>query len=435
MQTLIKNILQKKEFLIFAISFLIISVFSGNLVGESSISRIMTIRSVVENGTWYIDEIKDLNTIDKFFYNGHFYSSKPPLPSIVGSAIYFVGYNSTKINFSEAFIEYNHIINTLTNGLAFAVIMLFFYKSMKWFSIEEKYKLLITPIVGFGTLLFTYSVIFHNHVMSACFIFLAFYQLLKIKFDEAKNINYILCGFFLSLAIITEVIQSSIFLICFFIYLFIDKKTRKKIIYFVLGALPVGIFYIFYNLNTNGTMFPPYLNWEKLYEYEGSYWLNPQDSDSLGHNKLFYLFNMLFGIQGIFLYTPVLVFGFWGMIRAIKEKKDKISSLAKLILISCITILIVLLLKTDNYGGASYGLRWFVICIPCVMFFIPNLIDKFKNKKFLGVFMIVSVVSFIISFVGTSGWVTYVREINDIKIYFPLVDTIHAIFLETISQL
>ena len=57
-------------------------------------SRLATIESLVERGTWQIDQSPFLRlTGDKIFLQGHFYSDKPPLLQVFSAVPYSVMYH------------------------------------------------------------------------------------------------------------------------------------------------------------------------------------------------------------------------------------------------------------------------------------------------------------------------------------------------------
>lgn len=430
------------EKIIFIISLFITALFSSTLLKDTYISRINTARALVEQGTFAIENVEGESTVDQIFYNGHLYSSKPPLPSITYAGIYYILHETTGLEFNDTF---GRIIILLTSNLCFALLLVYFYKSLNYFKIEKIHKIILTFALGFSTLLFPYSTSLFNHTPAALFVFLSFYYLLKTA-NEEKNQQklYALSGLFLSLAIVTETVQSGIFFFTFLIFIILNKKRRANILWFLLGALPVGLLYMTYNLHTTGSILPPYFDMDRLYKFPGSYWSNPTEADAFSHNKFLYFFNIIIGAQGIFLYTPILIFGFWGMFKAIKNKIDGWQKPAWLILITSISIILFLTFTTNNYGGKSYGFRWFIIVYPCVLFFTPLLFENKpfdfaqskKNNKLIGWFLFICLISLIISFLGLpGGWSMPIREIGGITTYFPLLDTINAYLADIKAQL
>lgn len=432
------------EKIIFIISIVIVALFSNNLLKDAYTSRINTARALVEQNTFAIENVEGEKTVDQIFYNGHIYSSKPPLPAVTYAGIYYILHKTTNLEFNAIF---GRIIILFSSNLCFALLLVFFYKSLEYFKIEKIYKIILTFSLGFSTLLFPYSTSLFNHTPAALFVFLSFYYLLKtvnpsftktMADKEEKNIPklYALSGLFLSLAIVTETVQASIIFLAFFLFIILDKKYRKNIFWFLLGALPIGLLYIVYNLNTTGSILPPYFYSKRLYQFPGSYWANPKMADAFTHNKFLYFFNIMFGIQGIFLYTPVLIFGFWGIIKAIKNKTSVWQKPTWLILLTSAFIILFLTFTTNNYGGASYGFRWFIIMYPCVLFFTPLIFENNKNNKIIGWFLFTCLVSLIISFLGLPrGWFIYIREINGVNSYFPLLDTLNAYLMDIKAQL
>lgn len=81
---------RKDELIIFIIFFLIFAIMTKSSVETANdASRIATIESLVERGTLKIDDSNFIFSGDKAYINGHFYSDKSPLVSLIGAAIYY----------------------------------------------------------------------------------------------------------------------------------------------------------------------------------------------------------------------------------------------------------------------------------------------------------------------------------------------------------
>lgn len=437
-QSKIKKIINSKEFIIFIFSFFLIAVFMHPRLIDPAASRVAMIRAIVEHRTLVIDSVQDVYITDKIYKNGHFYSDKPPLPSLAGALIYFILYHIFHLKFS--YLVY-YLFSLIITGLSFALLLTLFYKLLGWFKIDEKYKILFTFSLGFATLLFPYSSGFSNHPISALLVFLSFYYLLRINPVLKYGINpalkkrfIFLSGLFASLAVATEFFQGLIFATTSFIYLLLNKESRKIFYYYILGILPIALLYIIYNLQVTGNILPPYLNLT-LYQYPDSYWLKPAGVDAFNHPKLLYLFNILVGSQGIFLYSPILLFGVWGLIKTVLDKKNVLKKEAILILSTLIIIIAFLVIATSNYSGASYGFRWFIICYPCLFFFVIALANNIQNKRFAFYFFLILFLSFLFAYMGLlTIYIDPIYNWFGIKIYFPLLDKIGAL-LFYISEL
>jgi hypothetical protein len=413
------KIISSKEFLIFFISLIIITSSIQLRYGDPMMSRIMTVRSIVEHRTLDINTVPDYFSIDKICRDSECYSTKPPLLTIIGAGFYFIYYNLLNLKFYS--LTY-YLLTFSTIGIFFSLILFFFYRTMGWFKIDTAKKLLFTLSLGFGTLLFTYSVNFSNHILSALLTFLSFITILKIELGETSKKYIALVGFLTSLIFINEVLQGLIISITFFIYLLLKDSTRKYFYLYILASLPAIIFYIFYNLQITGNVFPAYLN-EKLYHYPGGYWMNPNGIDALSHSKPVYFFNLIFGTHGILVYSPILFFGAWGLIKTIKDKRSVLRNPAILVATTCLLILITLTFLTNNYGGSSYGFRWFILCYPMLFFFVIALSGKLTHKLFARTYITVLLFSIFFAYIGfiiIFPWYdfTFLGHL----IYFPLLD-------------
>ena len=76
---------------IILVFLLIIALFTKTGISSASdASRMATIESLVDYHSFIIDQSSFISTKDKYFYNGHFYSDKPPILSLYGSLFYFL---------------------------------------------------------------------------------------------------------------------------------------------------------------------------------------------------------------------------------------------------------------------------------------------------------------------------------------------------------
>ncbi|MDP2684411.1 MAG: hypothetical protein Q8P20_05120 [bacterium] len=421
MSSKLLKLVKSKEFLVFAIAFILITFFQTNFITDLSASRIMTIEALVEHQTFAIDDIEFFKTIDKIYYNNHFYSSKPPFVSIIGAGAYFLYKLFTN---SEFGLPAYFVIKLFTVILPFSLLLLFFYKSLKWQDIPKVTRFIIPFFLGFATLLFPYSVILQNHTMSAFLIFLSFYCILKNRFDGYKKYLVFLAGFFASLSVTTEFVQSSLILFIFFLYLIFSLKNKKDIKWFILGCAPVAILYILYNIHTTGSILPPYANFNSLYSYENSYWNNPTGVDAFSHPKWLYFLNMIVGTHGLLLYSPVLALGLVGLYRQIKDKKDKFHDIALMAGSAILLVILVIGFFTYNYGGTTFGMRWLIILYPLIMFFS---LPVFANtKKLIPIVLLSAVIIFsvIVNYKGMHHkWTPSSFTINGIEMTSPFLDS------------
>src|SRR5690242_4794660 len=89
-------------------------------------SRLATVESLVERGTYQIDDSIFIGTVDKIQRNGHFYSHQPPLLATLEAPIYWMLHlPGTRFNNRGRFLM-TYAFSLLTNGVAFAMTVLIF---------------------------------------------------------------------------------------------------------------------------------------------------------------------------------------------------------------------------------------------------------------------------------------------------------------------
>ncbi|MEM2956162.1 MAG: hypothetical protein QW041_01120 [Candidatus Pacearchaeota archaeon] len=390
---------EKKHVLIIFILFL--ALFS--LLTETKVTswndeaRMATIESIVERNTLAIDNSIFNGTGDKYFYNGHFYSDKPPLLSIYSSILYF-GLKLFGITFSKHYAMTYYLLTLLTVGVISALGLVYFYKSLRLMKVDEKWSKILTFIAGTGTLILPYSTVYNNHVISGALLMISFYFLLKLK--NLKHV--IIAGFLMSLAGSIDTVTFLFIPFAFFIVF--RKENIKSKITFILAAIPLTIIFFLINYYTSGSIIPPSIN-EELHNYVGSY-MNKNTMCGLAmHNNvkdlLIYAFHMIFGNRGFFSYTPILLFSVYALAINFK-RKDYYTKYYLYILLSSLMFIIFYIIRTTNYSGNSFGVRWFAtIILLCLLPLgrISKDIEKSKIKK--GLFILLAVLSMIISLIGT----------------------------------
>jgi hypothetical protein len=385
-------------------------------------------------------------------------------------------------------IKYNaYFWLTLFTTVMFTIfLLLFFYKSLKYFKIETYYKVLLTFSLGFGSLLLPYATVLSAHSFTALMTFLGFYYILKFKFEKQKKKYIFLSSLFISIGAFSEIyilplvifflvytfyignqkrFFSLLSIITFFIlllFLFIIEdifklffqynfipillifvfilfliytfKIRKKNPYpfiFMIPFLIVFSIFISYNVLTFQKLLPVYFYTEQFYHYPNSFWLNPTgfnayDTLATREPRTIYAFNILFGHHGIFLMMPLLFLALYYLI-TLSFKKNDFQIETKIILYSLIIILTLFILDTTNYSGTSYAFRWFLPLIPVIYYFLGFYFKKINNIKLL-LFIFLLSISFYMAIVGSNNVWIPLPETNNI-----IWDFYYNIFLKNIG--
>ena len=287
----------------------------------------------------------------------------------------------------------------------------FIYKSLVYFNKNNKYNILISLLSIFGTILFSYSIIFHANLVSTLFVFLTYY-LIHINDDNDTPKKYILAGLFSGISIIINYSTLPI-LLMIYIYL-IDlkniqvKKLFKKVIFSFIGALLPILILLFYHYLAFGNPFSTsYSNLDPNIINDLQY-QQQNGINGISYPKFSNIIQLLFlPYRGLFFYMPLLLFSILGFITGIKQKNRNLKKMVYLLLLFFVT-----LLYNASYvywsGDWSFGPRHLIPSIPFLILLIPFAITN-KNKI---IFYLVSGLSLIINWLGTVIGISPTAEKN-----------------------
>lgn len=387
----------RKRLQIFFTFLILFSCFTKIDVSSwNDASRMATIESLVDFHTFIIDNSSFFATGDKYFYQNHFYSDKPPILALYSSVFYLF----LKVTFGLSFASHPsltyYLLTVLVIGVTSSLGLLCLHEILKIFKIEPNWSNIILLIAGTGTLILPYSVIFNNHVVSGSLLLFSFYYLLPRQ-EVTKNAA--ISGFFISLA---GSIDITIFaLIPLYFVLFINK-SGKAIFAFILSCLPMTIVYIFINVYTSGSIIPPAMN-VSLWNYPGSSFGEKNLSGLVEHDVsdlINYTINMLIGSRGLLSYSPIILFSIYGWIKMFFQPSFRYKKEYLFIAITCIVFVIFYIWRTNNYGGYSYGVRWFasIMLLGCIP--LAHVAEEVRKKHFGSLFVAIASISIFISFIG-----------------------------------
>lgn len=432
---------------IFAILLLIITrkeIFDAN-----DTSRIATIESLVERGTFNIENTEFVNfenITDKFYLNcsehlynncGKYYSEKPPVLSFIGAGVYFILNKVFGLRFYNMQDSYSYYLLTLfTAGISSLVLIFFFYKSLTLINIKEKFRILLTVSLAFGTVFLFYSGIFSNHVVSASFLFISFYFLLKIKFEKSKNLkaDFFLSGLFVSFATTIEYV-AGIFMLLFFLSILLNKKIRKFIIYFGAGCLIPLIPHFILNYIVTGSLKPAYMICDAMAYPSSIYPKIHKYNEIYGPTKLESVFYILFGKQGLFSNNPVLIIPFiYLLLTAFSRRYHELRKEARIVLVSIILILTYYISQhfTINGMGGDYGFRVTILFIPLIMFFGAEFFKENKSKNLFFIYY-ASLIIALLAVLGVTFNISFIKIILT-NPYISLIIVFLVVLIKTIKS-
>ncbi len=405
-------IMNKTELVIFFFYLLIVALLTKPFTyGDNEASRFNTIRALVEYQTFaWIFYI--YNTEDYVLIDGKFYSDKPPVFAFLAAGVYLL-LTKLGLTFETHLALVPYLMKVLVIGLTSAYLLVVFYRTLL-LHLPKKQAIFLTLCLGFATLLLTYATAFNNHTITALFLFWA--VSLYIQYQRAEKMNFFLFGLFLGLAAAFDIIVGFLFLFFFILYFFFIKKiTWKQNMALCIGAgLPVLLHFLF-NFMIFGDLLPAYAH-PQYFEAAGT-WQTKSNLPGFYNHASFkdlfvYTFHSTFGFRGLFSYTPILFFGFWILLFHVLKKKEM---WLFPIFFSILAIIIYYSIYTVNYGGASYGSRYFLPLTPVLLFFCYAIFTDYPRWKPL--FYVCAIFSFVVAVLGAiNPWTNIDSGIHQIPI-------------------
>lgn len=366
-------------------------------------ARMGTIQSLVESHTLAIDDsdFVDISS-DVYRYRGRTYSSKPPLLAIAVSPVY-AGLQQLGITFDRHPAWSYYLVTLLSIGVVSAAgVGLLWHLWVVVLGRNGMWADVAVASVATGTLFLPFSTVFNSHTISAVLLLVGFYFAL-LHSRDGKGRAAICCGLGLSLAAAVDPSLAVFLPVGLWL---VGRKSRSGTLAFLLATAPIALLAIGLNLGTSGSVLPPTLN-APLRDYPGSEFREQPLSGLAGHDDvgdvLVYGFHSLLGNRGLFSHSPILLFAVAG---AFALASSRTARKYRRVFIwfgaGCLLYILLFLLRTSNYSGEAFGIRWFaslmlVLCLP--LGFLEGRLRQSNPLRLA--FLVVGILSIALSVLGS----------------------------------
>ncbi len=352
-------------------------------------SRWLTVRSLVEEGTYEVDSFfrqPRWDSIDVVSHLGrdgerHYYSSKPPLLATLLAAKYWLIHKVTGWTLGTNPYEVGRIMLLLTNVPALLVVFLVVAALAEQLGSSDWGRVFVVASATFATLLTTFANTLNNHLIAAATAAVAIYFYVQIaRSERQRGWHYAACGFAAAFTAANELPATVLMALLGLLLLVRDwKKTL------LLGAPAVvvvaGAFFAT-NYIAHSSLRPPYMHrsatdpaddwYTYSYEKNGrtiqSYWQDRQGIDVGERSKATYALHVLVGHHGVYSLTPVWLLSLLGMaiwLAGGTRIQRELALVAVLLTITCFVFFIGFRPQDDrNYGGMTSGFRWMFWLAP-----------------------------------------------------------------------
>lgn len=394
------------------------------LLSANDRSRWATVWSIVERQTYTIDEIDQRtgwSTIDKVRFQGHYYSSKPPLfPRLVAEVAAAVkmatglSLDDKPRTTSRVVLLFVNVLPTIASWVAVAWMLPKFARST-WAC------LFTLSVLCFATLNSPFLVTLNNHSVAiwSLTLTLACMTWMTVAGPKGRWFAAGLGGLFAAWTCCNELPAAPLG-VATFVWFWRQGWKQAWFAFVPLALIPLaGFFYT--NYQVAGTWKPFYMTYgTETYRYivDGvpSYWLRPAGLDTNPDSTPVYFMNCTVGHHGILSLTPVFLFtllvwlGFGRRISGAADEgaSDTFLTTEELATAKArpkrpatvdpasvftfvrhvglfLTVLTIgfFLSKTENYnyGGTSCALRWTLWLTPLwTIGMLPVLVSVSKSR-------------------------------------------------------
>ncbi|MBP3956119.1 hypothetical protein J8F10_12580 [Gemmata sp. G18] len=334
-----------------------------------------------------------------------FYSSKPPLMSVLVACEYWVLNKGLDWDIvKDRWLVIPAIVLTW-NVLPFLVYLVLLGKLLDVTGKTDFGKLLAFAVASVGTFLLTFSGTLNNHLPAAYCILFASYPLLRAIAEnrDMTPAGYCGCGFFSALAATFE-LPALAFFAAIFLPLFI-ARPRNTILFFTPCALLPFAALFAANYAALGKLLPAYSEFGgPWYNFEGSHWAKRGTPAAKGIDfndepTTVYAFHLTLGHHGWFSLTPVWLIAFVGLLvmgiksapavqKLFSSKKGTGTGwtpelFAAMTLVVSVAVFAFYLTRVQsyNYGGNTSGPRWLFWLIPLWVLAIPPAADRLARSE------------------------------------------------------
>lgn len=354
-------------------------------------SRWLTIRSLVEHGTYEVDAVVSQpawDSIDKVRHTGddgelHYYSSKPPLLATLLAGEYWVIYKITGWTLGDHPYEIGRFMLLTINILPLVLMYFLVARMVERLGESDLARIFVMACATLGTFLNTFAIVLNNHIVAAVSASIAVYALMRITCDGERRLRYFaVAGLAAAFTAASELPAAS--LLAFVGLLLLWRAPRETLIAFVPAVALIGAASFGTNWLAHGSLVPPYGH-PDWYNYPNSHWANRTGIDVGEESKATYALHALVGHHGVFSLTPIWCLSIAGMILWLMHgdrPRRELAAIAAAVTVLCLGFYVGMRPQHDrNYGGMTSGFRWMFWCAPLWLVVMLPAVERLARSR------------------------------------------------------
>lgn len=382
-----------------AAALLAILAASDHAGGWNDGSRLATVESLVDHGTWAIDDsvftqtaknraalVADPygpagreecphGTLDKLYVRGHFYSDKSPVPALPLAGAYWVWTRAGGAKFTEDARQPILFLTVASSGLAF-VLAVMAVDVLARRRLDGCSRLLVTASFALSTVALPYAQAVNNHIL-----LLAVVGWLLVFTDSSNPLTFarlVTIGAMTGVAYSIDLGAGPV--VCLGIGLWSIAKTKSlpKTMIVVASAFPFVALHHWFNYRVGGSWkpanaIPEYFNWP------GCPFNSANLTGGWRHRDagafLIYAADLLLGRRGFINYNLPLWLAGIGAIVIWRQSRDHRRELS-LCAFWFVGIWLIYAATSNNLSGECCSVRWFVPLLTPGYYVLIHLLHK-----------------------------------------------------------
>lgn len=321
-----------------------------------------------------------------------FYSTKPPLLSVMMAGLYWLLQFLTGWTLSNDPFAVVRTLLVIVNLVPFALYLLLLSRLVERWGGSDWGRYFVMAAGCFATLVTPFLITFNNHTVATCCVLFALVPVLgalRLPWDRPGAASppapwaYALSGLMAGFVVCNELPALAFAALLFVLLAWATPK--QALLYFAPAALVPIVALLATNYIALGEIDPAYSKFGgEWYEYEGSHWRKPPpgqvkrgiDWAWMHESRATYAVHVLIGHHGLFSLSPIVLLAVVGMGAALtrahptdshssaSSERPAHRAIAGMTLLLTVVVVGFYLFKSDNYGGWTAGLRWLMWLTP-----------------------------------------------------------------------
>ena len=337
----------------------------SHVTSWSDRSRIATVDALTSRGTFVITGSPfSENLGDEITFHGKTYSDKPPLLSLLATAVALVAAPfGTSLRQTPATAIY--LMTLFTVGVWFAIGCVYAFAFARLLRFERRIATAVAALTGVATLALPYAIVLTNHVPCGAAGLAGCYHVVRARNGEAAHAA--LAGLFFALAYAFD--AAGILLAVAGAVLLWGQPARRWLIAIAAG-LPVIVLQMAYNVHVSGSVLPT--------AFTGSVWTTAPIPAGATEPQPFLLhsagdyaqaaLHVLVGGKGLLSYTPLVFVAAYGL--AVMWRTGPVMRRLAAAIVATTVLFVVTIValqsqdaQAQNFGERRYVDVFFVLCV------------------------------------------------------------------------